>query len=163
MNTRDALSYFESLEVVSIEFMIGTWRGTSFDTGHHWDGLLEKYHWHGKQFVDANNVHPLIFKNVFGRLVAVNPVFVPLPLLRFKIFHSFFFGKVFQISIFIFATHKSSARLRMIEYKGKISAAMIYDRQPIIDYFRKIDDNKVLGMMDYKEMPQPYFFILERE
>jgi len=51
----------------------------------------------------------------------------------------------------------------MVEYRGKVSAAMVYDRQPIIDLFRKIDENTVLGMMDYKRMERPYFFRLSRD
>lgn len=50
----------------------------------------------------------------------------------------------------------------MIENRGKFSAAMIYDNQPIIDVFRKIDANTVLGMMDMKGMKKPFFFVLKR-
>jgi len=50
-----------------------------------------------------------------------------------------------------------------MEYRGKVSATMIYDYLPINDVFRKVDDNTVLGLMDFKGMPQPFFFVLDRE
>ena len=39
---------------------------------------------------------------------------------------------------------------------------MIYDRQPIIDVFRRVDDVTLLGVMDLRGMSQPYFFVLTR-
>ena len=47
-------------------------------------------------------------------------------------------------------------------FRGKHSAAMIYDRKPIIDYFRKIDDDRVLGLMEMRGMERPFFFLLTR-
>ena len=60
-------------------------------------------------------------------------------------------------------TEVSQARLRMMEYRGKVTATMVYDYLPINDSFKKIDENTVLGIMDYKIYPQPFFFILERK
>jgi Domain of unknown function (DUF4334) len=40
---------------------------------------------------------------------------------------------------------------------------MIYDSLPINDIFRKVDDDTVLGAMDLRLTPQPFFFILRRE
>jgi len=45
----------------------------------------------------------------------------------------------------------------------KTDGGFIYDKQPIIDAFRKIDDAAVLGMMDLKGMEQPYFFKITRD
>jgi len=39
---------------------------------------------------------------------------------------------------------------------------MIYDYLPINDSFRKVDDNTVLGIMDFKNSHQPFFFVLKR-
>ena len=51
----------------------------------------------------------------------------------------------------------------MTEYRGVVSATMIYDSLPINDIFRKVDDDTVLGVMDLRFTPQPFFFILRRE
>jgi hypothetical protein len=60
-------------------------------------------------------------------------------------------------------TDQPKARLRMTEYRGVVSATMIYDSLPINDIFRKVDDHTVLGAMDLRFAPQPFFFILRRE
>ena len=63
----------------------------------------------------------------------------------------------------LFQTRRSRARVRMTEYRGKLSATMIYDALPINDVFRKVDADTVLGIMDYKGMPASLFFVLQRE
>jgi hypothetical protein len=55
-----------------------------------------------------------------------------------------------------------AARLRMVEYRGVVSGAMVYDRQPIIDHFRRVDDDTLLGVMDSKSRPRPLVFFLTR-
>ena len=40
---------------------------------------------------------------------------------------------------------------------------MLYDERPIIDAFVRIDDERVLGVMDLKGDPTSYFFILKRD
>ncbi len=42
------------------------------------------------------------------------------------------------------------------------NATMVYDRHPIFDHFRKVDDNTVLGVMDRKGDTMPLFFFLVR-
>jgi hypothetical protein len=55
-----------------------------------------------------------------------------------------------------------SAQLREVVYRGVCTATMIYDTQPILDHFRKIDDNTVLGAMDRKGDAAPLYFYLQR-
>ncbi len=62
----------------------------------------------------------------------------------------------------LLSTERSQARLRMMEYRGKVSATMIYDYLPINDSFRKINEDTVLGIMDFKGISQPFFFVLKR-
>lgn len=40
---------------------------------------------------------------------------------------------------------------------------MIYDEKPINDVFVKLNDDQVLGVMDLKGQPLPYFFVLQRD
>lgn len=56
-----------------------------------------------------------------------------------------------------------AAQMREIRYAGKVSAALIYDRQPIMDYFRKVNDNVVIGLGDIKGKPTDFFFHLTRD
>ena len=39
---------------------------------------------------------------------------------------------------------------------------MIYDRQPIIDHFCRVDKIRLLGLMQVRSVP-PYFFLLTAE
>ncbi|HVL00076.1 MAG TPA: DUF4334 domain-containing protein [Dongiaceae bacterium] len=55
-----------------------------------------------------------------------------------------------------------SAQLREVVYRGVCTATMIYDSQPILDHFRKIDDKTVLGAMDRKGDAAPLYFYLQR-
>lgn len=54
------------------------------------------------------------------------------------------------------------ASLREVRYRQKVSATMIYDNSPTMDYFRKVDDNTVMGVMDHKGDDLPLFFYLQR-
>ena len=48
-------------------------------------------------------------------------------------------------------------------FDGTVSAALIYDQQPIIDYFRKVNDDVVIGLGDIKGKPLEFFFHLTRD
>ncbi|KAK5988581.1 hypothetical protein PT974_10065 [Cladobotryum mycophilum] len=56
------------------------------------------------------------------------------------------------------------ATLKEVKLRGVVTAAMVYDSMPIIDGFKKVTDDIVLGMMDTKapEYAPAYFFYLER-
>lgn len=55
------------------------------------------------------------------------------------------------------------AQLREVAFGGKVSASLIYDKQPIMDYFRKVNDHVVIGLGDIKGRPTDFFFHLTRE
>lgn len=55
------------------------------------------------------------------------------------------------------------AQLREVVFNGKVCASLIYDKQPIMDYFRKVNDNVVIGLGDVKGKPTDFFFHLTRE
>jgi len=54
------------------------------------------------------------------------------------------------------------AQLREVSFEGKLSASLIYDQQPIMDYFRKVSDDVVIGLGDIKGKPTDFFFHLTR-
>jgi hypothetical protein len=161
--TEEALQLFDSLEPVNLDFTIGRWQGSGLHTNHPMDGLLEASGWYGKEFVDPENVHPLLFLGKQGEIfkVAPNPAamhwVLKLPVLKSK-----YLKPLLKLVNFVLKTEASQARLRMMEYRGKLSATMLYDYLPINDSFRKVDDNTILGVMDFKNLPQPFFFILRR-
>lgn len=60
-------------------------------------------------------------------------------------------------------TNLGLAQLREVACRGKLSASLIYDTQPIMDYFRKVNDEVVLGLGDIKGKPLDFFFHLTRD
>ncbi|MGX7896430.1 DUF4334 domain-containing protein [Tsuneonella sp. HG222] len=162
MAAADALALFDSLPTVSFEEMTGRWKGGGIATGHPLDGLLEAYGWYGKEFIDPDTVHPLLFR-LGHRIEAIDPRWLPLGVATGMRPQRWDWTKqVFIASANLMTTRKPAARLRRIEYRGKTSAAMIYDRQPIIDHFRSAGPDLLLGLMDLRGSP-PFTFFLRRE
>lgn len=161
--TEEALQLFDSLEPVNLDFMMGRWQGSGLDTNHPMDGLLEASNWYGKEFVDPETVHPLLFLDNQGKIfkVAPNPSAMN-SIGKFPIFKKPFMKPLLMLTNSLLKTEESQARLRMMEYRGIVSATMIYDYLPINDTFRKIDGNTVFGIMDFKNSSQPFFFVLKR-
>lgn len=166
VSTEQALAIFDALDVVDIPFMLGAWRGTGFPTGHPLDGALEAWGWHGKRFDSAERVHPLVFRTGEGGKARIRPVMLPtiarllqlLPGLK-----SAGAARLGRLALPLLATRKPHARLRMTEFRGRVTATMIYDDAPVNDVFRKVDAQTVLGLMDMKGMARPFFFVLRRE
>ncbi len=55
------------------------------------------------------------------------------------------------------------AQLREVALGGKVQACLIYDKMPMMDYFRVVSDDIVLGLGDIKGRPLDFFFWLERD
>ncbi len=52
-----------------------------------------------------------------------------------------------------------TAVLRELKFRDKISTSMVYNYLPIIDHFRKVDDNTVMGIMEAKGKVSVYFYL----
>jgi hypothetical protein len=162
--TAEALALFDRLEPVEPQAMLGSWRGEGFATGHPLDGLLEAWGWHGKRFDSLEEVHPLVFRARGGALVNADPSRLPVALLRSPwVGRLAPVGSLFPWLVPLLSTSRSAARLRSVLHRGQVSAAMLYDRQPILDVFRRLEEDRLLGVMDCKGMAQPFFFLLRRE
>ena len=159
----EALSRFDALKGVEPEEMPGRWRGTGLATGHPLDGLLEKLGWHGKAF-GTDDVQPLLFRARPGRIVALDPALMPVGVaLRWpRLARSAPVCAAFYVVRPFLRARRPSARLRKVWFRGRLGAAMIYDRQPIIDHFRRIDRRRVLGLLEMRGDVPPYFFLLCR-
>jgi hypothetical protein len=126
----DLFAFFDSLEAVEPDAMLGHWEGGVFNTGHPGERQLTLIHWAGKSFRGRNDVDPIVSKDAAGRRKA-NPVL-------------------------------GGACLRAVEYRGVVTATMVYDQHPIFDHFRRITRDRVLGVMDRKGEDVPLFFWLRR-
>ncbi|MCZ2861087.1 DUF4334 domain-containing protein [Blastococcus sp. VKM Ac-2987] len=160
----EALALFDVAPPVAVDGMAGRWRGSGLPTGSPLDGLLEAYGWWGKEFVDAETVHPLLFGTRSGPR-PVDPAFVPVGVLRDLpgLAHSRAARAVFHVARPLLTTTRPRARLRAVEHRGVVTAAMVYDALPVIDVFRRVDGRTVLGLMDLRGLPDPFFFLLRRE
>ncbi len=157
----DATRVFDSLEPVALEFILGRWRGREIATGHRMEGILEASGWYGKLFLSEEEVHPLLYYTRDRKgLFACDPKHIRMDVDVAKIKP---LGSLAGIGMKLLRTTRSKARLRMVEHRGRVTATMIYDEKPIFDFFRRIDDHRVLGWMDLKGDVRPYFFMLERD
>lgn len=160
-----ALAFYDDLPAVEVEEVLGRWRGSGLPTGHPLDGLLERFGWHGKRFDSTEDVHPLVFDAGGGRLVSVNPAWIPIGLLdrHPRLAHLPAAVPAFAVLRRRLTTDRPRARLRMTRYRGVVSATMCYDALPIHDVFRRVDATTVLGAMDLRGSAQPFLFVLTAE
>ena len=123
------------LETIDISALIGRWKGGEFDTGHKMNGLLEKARCFGKSFTSIDDVQPLVCYDDNGDL----------------------FSNI--------AMGNGEASLWNVEFRGEVTATMVYDGQPVLDHFKKVDENTLMGIMDGKKFrPRDnyFYFLLER-
>lgn len=164
MSLQEALELCDALPCVDIDTLSGRWHGSEISTGHPLDGLLATFGWYGKEFIDRDHVHPLLFSDHSRQIFAIDPQRLPLSIgLKWRFLRNRLTRKALFMARFFLQTRKAKARVRMVEYRGKVSAAMIYDNLPICDTFRLIDQDTLLGVMDYKGIEQPFFFKLHRD
>lgn len=128
--------FWAELAPATIEGMLGEWKGGEFQTGHNMNGQLEKAGWYGKTFKSARDVQPLVCLDADG-------------------------NKFSNVEM-----GKGEASLWLEEFRGEVTATMVYDGQPVHDHFKKIDDDAVMGIMNGKgvrDNGKYYYFYLERE
>jgi hypothetical protein len=163
LTQQQALELFDSLASVKPDELRGLWRGQEVFTGHPLEGLLSTCSWYGKRFDDSEHVFPMLFATPRGSIFCANPARMPLsaglnslpkPLVRL----------LFRCAYPYVVTRASGARLRTIEFRGVVSACMIYDRLAVVDIFRRMDDDSLLAIMDLKgdRSDKTFFFRLYR-
>ena len=162
-STDEALSFFDSLEAVPLEMMSGLWKGAEIKTNHPLNGKLKNLGWFGKAFITSDRVHPLVFKNHHEKLYSLNTKLIPSRLMNIVSTRNIEFLKPFIKSGPFLKTKQPTARLRMTHFRGVPTTTMIYDFLPINDVYRKIDQDTVMGLMDMRDMEEPFFFILKRQ
>lgn len=131
--------YWASLQPATIDEMLGEWRGGEFVTGHRMNGQLEKARWFGKTFTSPTDVAPLVCLDADG-------------------------NKFSNVEM-----AEGEASLWLEEFRGEVTATMVYDGQPVHDHFKKIDDDAVIGIMNSKGVLDTrdgknryFYFYLER-
>ncbi len=132
-------AFWDTLQPATIDFMIGAWKGGEFDTGHRSNGFLTKLNWFGKTFHSASDAQPLVCLDADGNTFSNTEAM------------------------------KGEASLWLEEFRGEVTASMVYDGAPVHDHFKRVDDNAVMGIMNGKGAldhssgtPRHLYFYLER-
>ena len=160
-----ALARFDAGAPIRLDELTGRWRGRGLPTGSRLDGLLEAYGWYGKEVLDAETVHPLLFRDARGRPRAVDPAHAPLAVLRRApgLARTPVARAGFAVLRPLRYTRGPGARVRRVEHRGVVSAALVYDRLPIVDVLRRVVAGTLIGVMDLRGVPAPFFFLLRRD
>ena len=160
-----ALDLFDRCAPADVAAVIGRWRGSGLPTGHPFDGLLEAYGWYGKEVLDPETVHPLLFRDGRRRPRPVDPAHAPLAVLRRApwLARNALARAGFALVRPLRTTGRPTARVRPVGHRGVVSAALVYDRLPIVDHLRRVAPGTLLGVMDLRGVPQPFFFVLRRD
>ena len=135
----DLDALWADLATATVPEMLGAWRGGDFATGHPASGLLTALRWHGKRFDSPADGHPLICTGADGELHSETK-----------------------------AAGGGGSSLWEVGFRGEVTATMVYDRMPVFDHFKKVDETTVMGIMNgkleaYFGAPDLYYFWLERE
>ncbi len=159
-----ALAVFDALPPVPVPLLTGRWHGAGWHTGHPWDGLLEAYGWWGKEFVDTETVRPILVRDAAGDPRPVDPAVAPVAAINALpgLFRHPVVGAGFRALRPLLGSARPTARLRVVEHRGTATAALVYDRVPIVDAFRYVSDDLVVGAADIRGQELPLMFVLRR-
>ena len=135
----DLDALWADLAAVDVEEILGPWRGGDFATGHVASTVLEKVRWHGKRFDSPLAAVPLVCRDDDGELYSNKE-----------------------------AGGGGEASLWPVAFRGEVTATMVYDRLPVLDHFKKVDDDTLMGIMNGKleaafGVKDLYYFWLERD
>lgn len=127
-----------ALETVKAADILGQWRGAVFQTGHQLCRLLPASRWHGKTFNSPLDAKPLMCRDDDGEL----------------------FSNV--------KLGRGEASLWDVEFRGEVTATMVYDGQAIFDHFKRVDSGTLMGIMNGKpelcmDNGHHAYFLLEKE
>lgn len=161
---KDMTAWFQSLEPVKPVEIVGLWRGAGVPSAHPLDGVLENLQWFGKRFHPDMRADALLFQWHPGRLVAIDPRFVPIGLaIKLAPFGRTALARTtFSYLQKAFRARGTTAALEVRTFEQIASAAMVYNEQPIVDHFRRVDENTLAGMMCVRDDKRRFFFKLTK-
>lgn len=160
----EALAFYDTLPAVPAEDLRGEWAGSTLPSGHPLDGALERLGWYGKRFDGPDDAHPLLFDDGRGGAVAIDPARVPLPVVRRwpRGAHHAAVVRAFRAVLPVLRTTRPRARLRETRYRGVVTGTLVYDAVPVLDAFRRVDADTLVGAMDMRGLAGTYLFVLRR-
>jgi hypothetical protein len=138
VDPRQLDALWADLEVVEASSILGSWRGFAFPTGHPTERMLTSSRWYGKRFVALDDAKPLICRADDGSLYSDT------------------------------MAGKGEASLWNVEFRGEVTATMVYDGMAVLDHFKRVDANTLMGVMNGKPglvlaNGRLFYFGLERD
>jgi hypothetical protein len=121
--------------VATFDDLIGEWSGGDFETGHRHNGAMARLRFFGKTFRSPSDVSPLVCFDEHGERFSNDDYAL------------------------------GGASLWNEEFRGEVTATMVYDGQPTHDHFKMVDDDTALGIMNGKHALDEgrfLYFYLER-
>ncbi|WP_454792819.1 DUF4334 domain-containing protein [Mycolicibacterium lutetiense] len=113
-------AFWALLRPAGIDFMLGEWKGGEFQTGHKANGFMNRLNWFGKTFRSAAEAQPLVCLDADGNKFSNTEAM------------------------------NGEASLWLEEFRGEVTATMVYDGRPVHDHFKVVDDHTVMGIMNGK-------------
>ncbi|MDO3646318.1 DUF4334 domain-containing protein [Nocardia mangyaensis] len=137
VSTTELDDLWTRLRPARAEEILGSWRGDAFQTGHSLCRVLPASRWHGKDFLALDDAKPLICRAEDGTL----------------------FSNV--------ELGQGEATLWNIEFRGEVTATMVYDGRAVFDHFKWLDSTTLMGIMNGRaelvlSRGEHFYFLLER-
>ncbi|MEV0542482.1 DUF4334 domain-containing protein [Nocardia salmonicida] len=137
VDTADLDQLWTRLRPARAEEILGEWRGDAFQTGHPLCRALPASRWYGKNFLALDDVKPLMCRAEDGTL----------------------FSNV--------ELGQGEATLWNVEFRGEVTATMVYDGRAVFDHFKWLDDTTLMGIMNGRpelvlSRGEYFYFLLER-
>ncbi len=147
---------FDTLNPVSIDMLIGTWKVDPSYAETLGGKMLIESGWWGARFVDAETVDPLLYPKPDG-----NGVFaadLPSVLAVLSTGERDISARRNEVE-----TSAPIGRLRMVEYRGVLTATLVYDQVPVLDYLRAIDSGTIVAAVEHRGLVHhPDYALLRR-
>lgn len=147
---------FDALDPVDLDMLVGLWKADPGYAETPGGRMLVESGWWGARFTDAETVDPLLFRSDDGDGLLAADLLRVLALIR---------EGVRNISTRRAEVETSApiGRVRMIEYRGVVTATLLYDQVPVLDYLRAVDNDTVIAAVDGRGMAdRPAYALLRR-
>lgn len=133
----DLSALWDDLPTARTQDVLGVWAGFAFSTGHFLEKVLRTSGWYGKHFASEAAAQPLVCRNAEGDLVSD------------------------------VTSGRGEASLWNVEFRGEVTASMVYDGMAVIDHFKWAGPDALMGVMNgasglVLHHGEPFWFGLSR-
>jgi hypothetical protein len=147
---------FDALDPVGVDMLVGLWEADPGYAETPGGRLLVESGWWGARFTDAETVDPLLFRSDDGDGLFAADLLRVLALIREG-------AQNISARRTEVETSAPIGRVRMIEYRGVVTATLVYDQVPVLDYLRAVDNNTVIAAVEGRAMvDRPAYALLRR-